>query len=120
MVDSSGVLTGIDSDYGQIEVGFDFDSEVELVPPIDGEFGLKPKQRICRAWIDVNETGQFKVNGYRPSGYAHTEGIGGAIDPFTGQLIVHMLGHQREPSLSLTQDHGEPLEVRSITMEVSS
>ncbi len=120
VVDSSGVLTGIDSDYGQIEVGFDFDSEVELVPPIDGEFGLKPKQRICRAWIDVADTGQFKVNGYRPSGYAHTEGIGGAIDPFTGQLIVHMLGHQREPSLSLTQDHGEPLEVRSITMEVSS
>lgn len=119
-VNGSGVLQDIDSDYGEIQVGFDFTDGVELVPPIDGEFGLKPKQRITRAWIDVVETGQFKVNGYTPSGFGYAGGVGGAIDPFTGQLIVHLLGHQREPSLTISQEHGEPLEVRSITMEVTS
>ena len=120
VVDGSGVLIGIDSDWGEIDVGFDFTALAEFPPPIDAEYGMRPKQRICRALVSVEDTGQFTINGYVPGGYPASGGVGGAIPAYTGELIVGLLGHSRSPSLVLAQAHGEPLKVRSITMEVSS
>lgn len=118
--DAAGLLVTPPTVTGAVDVGFDFTDTVELVPPIDGEFGLRPKLRICRAWLDVLETGQVKVNGYGGSGYAAADGVGGAVALFTGQMLFRLLGRSRTQTLTISQDHGEPLEVRSITMEVTS
>jgi hypothetical protein len=103
-----------------VQLGFDFTDTVELVPPIDGEYGLRPKIRICRAWLDVLSSGQVAVNGYAGAGYRSTGGIGGPVPLHTGQLLFNLLGRSRTQTLTISQDHGEPLEVRSITMEVTS
>ena len=119
-LNGSGVPVTPPTATGGVQIGFDFTDTVELVPPIDGEFGLRPKIRICRAWLDVLETGQVKVNGYNGSGYRAADGVGGAMALFTGQLMYRLLGRSRTQTLTISQDHGEPLEVRSITMEVTS
>lgn len=119
-LNGSGVMSTPPTATGAVQIGFDFTDTVEVVPPIDAEFGLKPKIRICRAWLDVIASGQVKVNDYGGSGYPSADGVGGAIPLHTGQLTYHLLGRGRTQTLTISQDHGEPLEVRSITMEVTS
>lgn len=119
-LNGSGVPVTPPTATGAVHIGFDFTDTVELVPPIDGEYGLKPKIRICRAWLDVLGSGQVKVNNYGGAGYRAPAGIGGAVPLHTGQLLFNLLGRSRTQTLTISQDHGEPLEVRSITMEVTS
>ena len=119
-LDGDGEIITPPTATGAVQLGFDFTDTIELVPPIDGEFGLRPKIRICRAWLDVLGSGQVKVNGYAGVGYPAADGIGGAVPLHTGQLLFHLLGRGRTQTLTISQDHGEPLEVRSITMEVTS
>lgn len=119
-LNGSGVPVTPPAATGAVQIGFDFTDTVELVPPIDGEYGLKPKIRICRAWLDVLTSGQVKVNNYDGAGYRAPDGIGGAVPLHTGQLLFNLLGRSRTQTLTISQDHGEPLEVRSITMEVTS
>lgn len=119
-LNGSGVPVTPPAATGAVQIGFDFTDTVELVPPIDGEYGLKPKIRICRAWLDVLASGQVKVNNYGGAGYRAPVGIGGAVPLHTGQLLFNLLGRSRTQTLTISQDHGEPLEVRSITMEVTS
>jgi len=119
-IDGTGLLATPPTATGAVQIGYDFTDTVELVPPIDGEFGLRPKIRICRAWLDVLSTGQVRVNDKGGSGYAAAGGVGGVVPLFTGQLLFRLLGRSRTQTLTISQDHGEPLEVRSITMEVTS
>jgi hypothetical protein len=119
-LNASGVILSPPAATGAVQLGFDFTDTVELVPPIDGEYGLRPKIRICRAWLDVLSSGQVAVNGYAGAGYRSTGGIGGPVPLHTGQLLFNLLGRSRTQTLTISQDHGEPLEVRSITMEVTS
>jgi len=91
---------------------------VETVPPIDQQRGLRPNMKITRADIDVIDSVGFKVEGRDPSGWAG--GVGGATRPQTGVRRFRPLGRRKYPTLTITQDVGGPLEIRSITMEVSS
>lgn len=117
-VDASGMLVGVDDVYGDIQVGLDFNVTVETVPPIDQQRGLRPNMKITRADIDVIDSVGFKVEGRDPSGWAG--GVGGATRPQTGVRRFRPLGRRKYPTLTITQDVGGPLEIRSITMEVSS
>jgi len=117
---ASGDVTSLPSGVTVYELGFDFDVQADVVPPIDGEIGLSRKIRITRAWLDVRNTLNLRINGYAAVGYSNVAGLGGAVEAFTGQATFHLLGRSRDQTLSITQSEGGPLEVRSLTMEVTT
>ncbi|MFC5373969.1 hypothetical protein ACFPIF_15505 [Brevundimonas faecalis] len=118
-VNGSGVIQGLDDSFGAVQVGLDFNVIVETVPPVDQQRGLRPNMKITRADIDVINSVGFKVEGRDPSGWSGAT-IGGAVTPQTGVRRFRPLGRRKYPTLTITQDVGGPLEIRSITMEVSS
>lgn len=121
-VDGAGVITDADgllTDLTNLDVGMDYTWTVELVPPVDAEYGASRKLRICRAYFDVLDTTPFSANGFIPSGFA-APNLGGAIAPFTGRVQCTLMGHSFDATLTVTQTAGGPSEVRSITMEVTS
>lgn len=118
-VDGSGVLVGVPDSYSAVEIGFDFTDEVALVPPIDPTMGLNRKIRICRVDLDVIQSAPCKVNGYNPSGFSGSA-VGGDIPLTTDVRRYRLLGRSKTETASITQDHGGPLQVRSITLEVTS
>jgi hypothetical protein len=118
-LDGSGVLQGVDDSYeGALRVGLDFTLEVETVPPVDQQMGLRPNYKITRVDCDVIESVGFKGNGTDPSGW--TGGIGGPVQPTTGVRRFRPLGRAKYPTFTIRQEVGGPLEVRSLTMEVTS
>jgi hypothetical protein len=117
-VDVDGLLVGIDDSYGAVQVGLDFTVTVEGVPPVDQQMGLRPNYKITRVDVDaVNSTG-FKGNGRNPSGWVGS--VGGGMGAQTGVRRFRPLGRGKYPTFTLTQDVGGPLQVRSVTMEVTS
>lgn len=116
-VGGDGVLVGVDDSYGAVQVGLDFTLTVEGVPPVDSERGLRPNYRITRADVDVISSVGFKGNGRDPSGWQGN--IGGPAGPSTGVRRFRPLGRGKYPTFEIVQDSGGPLEVRSVTLEVS-
>ncbi len=69
-LNGSGVIQGVDSSYSAIQIGFDFPVDVESVPPVDQQMGLRPNYKITRVDVDVIASVGFKGNGRDPSGWA--------------------------------------------------
>lgn len=118
-MNGSGVLQGVDSSFSAVEVGLDFDCEVETVPPVDPEYGLRPNLKITRVDVDVIDSVGFTGNGRDPSGW-NGGTIGGDVVKTTGVRRFRPLGRGKYPTFRILQTEGGPLEVRSITMEVTS
>ncbi len=117
-VNAAGLLQGVDAEsYTAVQVGLDFTLTVEGVPPVDSERGLRPNYKITRADVDVVSTGPFKGNGRDPSGWQGN--IGGPAGPSTGVRRFRPLGRAKYPTFKIEQEVGGPLEVRSITLEVT-
>lgn len=115
-----GLLVGVSDSYSAVSVGFDTQITVELVPPIDDTMGLRNKLRIPRVDVEAISSGAFKVNGYDPSGFASTVGVGGAVTLQSGVRRFRTLGRSQTRTATITQDHAAPFEARSISMEVTS
>lgn len=117
-VDEAGLLVGVDDSYGAVQVGLDFTVTVEGVPPVDSERGLRPNYKITRADVDCVNSTAFKGNGLNPSGWGGGV-IGGSAGPSTGVRRFRPLGRGKYPTFTIVQDVGGPLDVRSITLEVT-
>ncbi len=117
-VNGSGVLQGIDDSYDAVRIGLDFIVEVESVPPVDQQMGLRPNCKITRVDVDAVGSVGFKGNGRDPSGWAGA--IGGPTVAQTGVRRFRPLGRSRYPTFTILQEVGGPLEIRSVTMEVTS
>lgn len=117
-VDGSGVLVGVDDSFGAVQVGLDFTTTVESVPPVDSERGLRPNYKITRVDVDAVESTAFKGNGGDPSGWVGS--IGGPTGAQTGVRRFRPLGRGKYPTFTIEQAVGGPLQVRSVTMEVTS
>ncbi len=119
-MDPSGVLIGVSDTHTAVQVGFDSQITVELVPPIDGADGLRHKMRICRVDVEAISSGPMQVNGYDQSGFVNKVGVGGAVTLQSGVRRFRTLGRKHTATATITQAHGGPFEVRSATMEVTS
>lgn len=118
-VNGSGVIQGLDDSFDAVRVGLDFSVTVETMPPVDQQRGLRPMMKITRADVDAVESVGFKVEGRDPSGWSGAT-VAGAVAPTTGVRRFRPLGRRKYPTITITQDVGGPLEIRSITMEVTS
>lgn len=117
-VGSDGLIQGLDDSYTTIRIGLDFTVIVEPMPPVDQQMGLRPNYKITRVDVDTVNSVAFKGEGRDPSGWVGN--IGGATVPQTGVRRFRPLGRKKYPTFTILQDVGGPLEVRSITMEVTS
>lgn len=117
-VDGAGHLVGLDASYTTVRVGLDFTVTVEPMPPVDQQMGLRPNYKITRVDADVVSSVAFKGNGRDPSGWSGE--IGGATVPQTGVRRFRPMGRQKYPTFKIEQTVGGPLEIRSLTMEVTS
>lgn len=117
-VGADGVLVGVDESYGAVQVGLDFTVTVEGVPPVDSERGLRPNYKITRVDVDAVSSTGFKGNGCSPSGWVGS--IGGGTGAQTGVRRFRPLGRGKYPTFTIVQDVGGPLQIRSVTMEVTS
>ena len=117
-LNGSGVLQGVDDSFSAVQIGLDFDLDVETVPPIDPERGLRPTIKITRVDVDCLASVGFKGNGKDPSGWSG--GVGGAVGAQTGVRRFRPMGRAKDKTFRIQQTVGGPLEIRSITMEVTS
>lgn len=119
-MDGTGALVGVSDTHTAVQVGFDSQVTAELVPPIDGTDGLRHKLRIVRVEAESINSGPFTVNGFDPSGYTNSVGVGGALVLKSGTRRFRTLGRSRTQTALIFQAHAGPLEIRSVTMEVTS
>lgn len=117
-VDGTGVLVGADDITGAVQIGLDFTCTVETMPPVDQQMGLRPNYKITRVDVDCISSTAFTLNGQNPVGWSG--GVGGDTGAQTGVRRFRPLGRAKYPTAVLVQSIGGPLEVRSITMEVTS
>lgn len=122
---TAGAVVGLPPEITTYKVGFDFTLEAETVPPVDPNTGIARRSRFPRVYLDVVGTLGVRINGFAPAGYINGDGtiggtIGGEVAPLTGQLLFYTLGHARVQGLKITQTEGGPLQVRTITAEVTT
>ena len=119
--DEDGVRIGADDTYSPVTVGFDFPLTVELVPAVDADYGTSRRLRVARAWFDVSNCMPFTATtastSFVPNGFAAPD-FGGLVPAFTGRLSCTFLGHAYDATLTIVQDQGGPLTVRSVTGEI--
>lgn len=118
-VDGAGVLQGVDDSFGAVQVGLDFTVTVEGVTPIDQQMGLRPNYKITRVDVDVVSSTGFTGNGRNPSGWSGGS-MAGAVGAQTGVRRFRPLGRGKYPTFTIEQAVGGPLQIRSVTMEVTS
>ena len=117
-VNGSGVLQGVDDSFGAVQVGLDFTVTVEGVPPVDQQMGLRPNYKITRVDVDAVSSTGFTGNGRNPSGWVGN--VGGPTGAQTGVRRFRPLGRGKYPTFTIQQTVGGPLQIRSVTMEVTS
>lgn len=120
LMDGTGALVGVSDTHTAVQVGFDSQVTAELVPPIDGSDGLRKKLRIVRVEAEAINSSPFTVNGFDPSGYTNSVGVGGPMVLKSGTRRFRTLGRSRTQTALIFQAHAGPLEIRSVTMEVTS
>lgn len=107
---------------GPYYVGFDYESEIELLPPIieDSEGSHSGKMmRILEARVHVASSARFAANGYELHAY-HTLDDPSAVPPLkSGPQRFQFLGWRRAPTLTITQTDPLPLKVLAIETEVA-
>jgi hypothetical protein len=107
---------------GPYTVGLNYDSEIELFPPvIDGREGSKSgdEMRIIEANVHVLSSARFGANGYELTAYQATDDLTANPPLKNGAQRFQFLGWQREPTLRITQTDPLPLKVLGIRTVVA-
>lgn len=110
-------LTLDEAPPGPYIVGFSYDSEIELLPPvIDGPDGSHAGDvmRIAEAHVHVLSSARFAANGYTLTAYQASDDMGEPPPLKNGPQRFTFLGWQREPTLLITQTDPLPLKVLAI------
>ena len=106
---SNQTVTGTDNEY-TFYIGKKFTANVTS-NPIDANMGNGPvtgtPRGITNIVVDVKSTESMKVNG-RPA----------VSSNFTGKKEVKVLGYNRDPQITITQDEPLPMQVNGIVAEL--
>jgi hypothetical protein len=102
---------------GPYIVGLNYDSEIELFPPvIEGREGSKAGDeiRILEAHVHVLSSARFAANGYELTAYQATDDLTEDPPLKNGAQRFQFMGWRREPTLLITQTDPLPLKVLGI------
>lgn len=106
---------------GPYQVGFNFDRELELLPPHieDGRGDHSGDlMRISCVWVHVLESYRFTANGITLTAYQIGEDANDPPPARTGPQRIPLAGWRREPTLTITQPDPLPLTVLGVRSEV--
>lgn len=115
----SGVISGLEAESRDYEVGRSFSTEVTLWPPIDPDRPFNTPIRLSRCVIDLVESGHFLVNDEVVTPY-DTDDDQEELPPLrTKQERVRLLGCEDDMTVTITQPVAAPLEIRAILVEAA-
>lgn len=117
--DGSGVISGLEAEARDYEVGRHFDTEVKLWPPIDPNRPLSTAIRLARAIIDIVASGRFLVNEDEVTPYDYEDDQEELPPRRTRIERVDMLDCEDDVTVTLTQPLAAPLEIRAMVVEAS-
>lgn len=118
--DVSGAL-GSYAEYSSIDkLGHDFPVLIEPAPLVIAQAG-RQMRRITRTWVDVIDSGTFRLNGVPCQGYLYNSDMEGPPAVSDREHRASQMGSSRDRTSTIEQRDGEgaPLHVRSITMRAS-
>lgn len=119
-VDGSGLIDGIAPAAG-LAIGHDFRVSVRPNAPVSKYIGFE-RRRYPRLWVDVLNSGAFRVNGDLRTGWTSLDDIEAPAPWMTGgQEPFFLLGFDPNEMPEISQEVGEgaPFLLRSMTLEVS-
>ena len=99
---------------GPYIAGFNYDSEIELLPPVieDSEGShAGDVMRLLEAYVHVSSSARFSANGHELTAYQATDDMAENPPLKNGPQRFQFLGWQREPTLLITQTDPLPLKI---------
>lgn len=116
---ASGVISGLEAESREYEVGRPFDVTVRLWPPIDPDKPMNAAVRISRVVVDVVASGHFMVNEDEVTPY-EVEDDPEELPPLRSrQEVVALIGCERDATIEITQPVAAPLEVRALAVDAA-
>jgi hypothetical protein len=114
-----GIISGLEAESRDYEVGYPIAVTLALHPPIDPQRPMTRPIRISRLVADVVSAGHFTVNDRAVSPYRAADDQEEPPPLRTGQRMVNLLGCRRNATVTLAQSVAAPLEIRSLVLESS-
>lgn len=115
----SGVISGLEAESRDYEVGRHFDTRVEPWPPIDPANPLRGAIRLSSISVDLVESGHFVVNENEVSPYEYEDDQEELPPLRTRYQRIGLLGVSRDASVVITQPYAAPLEIRMLMIEAA-
>lgn len=115
--DGSGVISGLEAEARDYEVGRPFTLTAQLWPPVDPDRPFNSPTRLSRVIIDLVESGHFTANGSPVTPYDYGDDQEELPPLRTRQARVAVLGVRWDHTLTLQQVIAAPLQIRMIVVE---
>lgn len=113
----SGVISGLEAESRDYEVGRPIEIEIEPWPPIDPNRPLRSATRLSGVVVDLVDSGLFKVNETEVTPYLYGDDQEELPPLRTGYERIALLGLQRDPRVVITQPWAAPFEIRLLIIE---
>ncbi|AWJ91411.1 hypothetical protein Sp245p_16325 (plasmid) [Azospirillum baldaniorum] len=107
---------------GPYDVGLDFPWVIETLPPVvQGRAGpvVHDTMRICRVWVELQDSFRLSVSGQTLTAYAVTDDLSEAPLQRNGPQEFRLLGRSRRPTITIQAPEPLPVTVLGLSMEVS-
>lgn len=122
-LDGTGEMVAYPAAAG-LTIGHDFAFTLETAPVLDKNIGFR-QGRISRYYVDVLDSGSFRVATTGTAGRLYWPFLGGDDLSTAGKTLTRTargfgLGRGEAPTLTVSQAKGEgaPLQVRTVTLEM--
>jgi len=114
-------VASVDSSLSSAEIGFNFDVELKT-NPIDAQITNGPTTGLPRGlgsvFLDLNSTLAVKVNDTALVIRNVTDDLSQQLTPFSGKKEFRLLGYNRDPQITITQDAPLDLQVNGLIAEL--
>ena len=114
-------VSAVDASLTSAEIGYNFDVELKT-NPIDAQVANGPITGIPRGlgsvFLDLNNTLAVKVNDTALVIRSVTDDLSQELTPFTGKKEFRLLGYNRDPQITITQDAPLDLQVNGLIAEL--
>jgi len=115
--DASGIISGLEAESRDYEVGRSFAPVIEPWPPIDPNRPFRGMIRLSGVVVDLVDSGLFKVNNNNVTPYDYWDDQEELPPLRTRHERVPLLGLSRDATVVITQDWAAPLEIRMLVVE---
>tara|TARA_R100001460_G_scaffold60454_1_gene100503 strand:+ start:696 stop:2939 length:2244 start_codon:yes stop_codon:yes gene_type:complete len=114
-------VSSVNASLSSAEIGFNFDVELKT-NPIDAQITNGPTTGLPRGlgsvFLDLNSTLAVKVNDTALVIRNVTDDLSQQLTPFSGKKEFRLLGYNRDPQITITQDAPLDLQVNGLIAEL--